>query len=280
MLVAEKQHSMLKVPFDIPASGDEQWFLLRSDAHHDSAQSDNRMEKSHLDEAVERDAYVLDYGDLFDAMQSPHDRRRSMGGRKSDHMIDQYFNQVLDDAEEFYAPYASRILLMARGNHETSVIDHNGFDLTRELVRRLNVNHGGNINAGEYDGWVRFKPLMRQTVQSAITMYYTHGSGGSSPVTRGVIKSNRRAVYLPDADIVVSGHTHQSWAVPIPRYRLDKYGKVVIEEQLHVQLPSYKRPGEWERQKEFAPPPQHGAYWLKIWNKGIHGVKFDVQRAM
>jgi predicted phosphodiesterase len=271
---------MTRIRFSLPRVGDEQWFLLRSDAHHDSAQADNRMEREHLDEAVARDAYVLDFGDLFDAMQSPHDRRASMGGRKSDHMIDQYFNQVLDDAEEFYAPYASRILMLARGNHENSVIDYNGFDLTRELVRRLNVNHGGAIHAGGYDGWVRFKPRLRQTVDYAITLYYTHGSGGSSPVTRGVIKTNRRAVYLPDADIVVSGHTHQSWMVPIPRYRISALGVVAVEEQLHVQLPSYKRPGEWERQREFAPPPQHGAYWLRVWNRGRAGIRFDVQRAI
>jgi hypothetical protein len=276
-VLAEKQNEQIRVPVYLPKVGDEQWFLLRSDAHHDSAQADNALEKRHLDEAVERDAYILDFGDLFDAMQGPHDKRRSQDGQKPEHKKPGYFNQILYDAEDFYAPYASRFLLLSRGNHENSVISHTDFDLTDGLARSLN-KRGGNVQVTGYDGWVRFCVTMRKTVKASILMYYTHGNGGDSPVTDGVILAKRRAVFLPDADIVVSGHIHKFWDKPVPRDHISPDGIVTTRFQLHVQLPSYKKHGAWEKSKGFA-PALLGAYWLRIWGEK-DGVKFDVQRAM
>ena len=50
--------------------------LLRSDAHHDSVHNLRDMEKRHLEEAIRDGAYILDAGDLFDAMQGRNDPRR------------------------------------------------------------------------------------------------------------------------------------------------------------------------------------------------------------
>ena len=57
----------LKIPVTRNA-GWEQWALLTSDRHIDSPKSDTRMQRRHLDLAAERGAFVLDMGDLFDAM--------------------------------------------------------------------------------------------------------------------------------------------------------------------------------------------------------------------
>ena len=58
-----------EVTFEVPRSGWEQWFLLSSDRHHDNAHTNWAMETRHLDEAVQKNAGILDFGDLFCAMQ-------------------------------------------------------------------------------------------------------------------------------------------------------------------------------------------------------------------
>ena len=63
--------------------------------------------------------------------------------------------------------------------------------------------------------------------RSAFNVAYSHGSGGTAPVTRGVIKTNRRSVVFPDADIFLSGHIHERWAMEIPRIRLTEQGEGV-----------------------------------------------------
>ncbi len=260
---ADRLGDMTRVRFSLPHVGDEQWFLLRSDAHHDSPYARNAIEKRHLDEAAERGAGVLDFGDLFDAMQSPHDPRRSMRGRRADHMTDAYFNVLLDDAEAFYAPYADRILLLGEGNHEGAVTRNCGFDLTRELVRRLN-GRGGTVQRGGYCGWVRFSCTYKDTRMISWDMFYTHGSGGNAPVTEGLIQQNRRKVMAADADIIVAGHIHRSHAVPDTTWRCNAKGIVEARPRLAIQVPGYKALDDWAMSRGFAPPPAHGAYWLRF----------------
>jgi hypothetical protein len=65
------------VIFDAVSDGWEQWILLRSDAHHDSTQCERKLEYQHLDDAVKRDALIVDFGDTLDAMQGKFDKRKS-----------------------------------------------------------------------------------------------------------------------------------------------------------------------------------------------------------
>jgi len=98
-------------------------------------------------------------------------------------------------------------------------------------------------------------------------VYYDHGSGGSAPVTRGVIKTNRRAVMVPDADIVLSGHIHERWVVNVPRIRLSPTkAEERYEEQIHASSGTYKRESlqeGWAAEKGFAPPAV-GGLWLEM----------------
>lgn len=248
--------------------GFEQWFLLSSDRHWDSPDSDRAMQRRHLDEAAERNALILDFGDLIDGMGGRNDRRASKSGIRAEHNVDGYFTELINGAVDWYKPYAHLFALIATGNHESAVLRHNEIDLTRQIVRLLNAETGSSIHAGQYAGWVRLN-FRRQGRASAgrHVIRYTHGSGGASPVTRGVIQTNRRAVYLPDAHTVLSGHTHQAWKVPIIRERLSEQGRVYFDEQTHVQIPSYKRSSlhtGFAAERGFAPTPL-GAWWLRFW---------------
>ena len=244
-----------------------QWFLLRSDAHHDSTSADQAMEERHLKEAVARDALICDIGDLFDCMNGRYDKRADREHLRPEYQHGPYMNRLVDVAYERYRPYADRWLLMSPGNHETAVAKHNDFDLTQQLFSRLRP-HAPLLNLGKYQGFVRIM-VGRGKAQrcGSLAIAYHHGFGGSAPVTRGVIQTNRMAIAYPDADIVWSGHTHTEFYLSIARLRLIQ-DAVKRDEQIHIRSPGYKEDTShgsgWAVEKGFM-PQSLGAWWLKVW---------------
>jgi hypothetical protein len=104
--------------------------------------------------------------------------------------------------------------------------------------------------------------------QLSVRLKYFHGAGGEAPVTRGVIQTNRQAVYLPDADIVVNGHSHNSYYIPISRERLSAKGRQYFDIQHHLRTPGYKQSyGDgaqgWDVTRGGVPKPI-GACWVKL----------------
>lgn len=76
-IVEHVSRNVLNVKFDNISAGWEQYILLSSDRHHDSKWTDRDLELEHLEKAKERNAYVIDVGDMFDVMQGKFDPRRS-----------------------------------------------------------------------------------------------------------------------------------------------------------------------------------------------------------
>lgn len=247
--------------------GDEFCFLLRSDAHHDNPECDQRLEEKHLKEAKERRAGIIDNGDLFCAMQGRWDKRSDKSKLRPEHREGRYLDLLVNTAAEFYEPYAENFLVIGEGNHETGILRHHETNITERLVERLNTKRKTKIQAGGYSGWIRFLCQCNNSRFSK-KLYRYHGTGGGGPVTRGVIQTNRLAVFTPDADIVLTGHTHDSWVVPIARQRLNDAGAVYHDEQLHIRPPGYKDGwgdgyGGWEIERMLGPKPK-GAHWLYI----------------
>lgn len=256
------------VRFDNVAGGWEQWILLSSDRHHDSVRCNRELELRHLKLAKERKAAIIDVGDLFDVMQGKFDPRRSYSGLRPEYKVDTYLDEIVRDAAEFYKPYAHNFLLFGRGNHDQGIIKNNGVDLISNLVYALNSQTGSHIYAGGYGGWVRFQFTIQKTVSKSLNLKYFHGAGGGGPVTRGVIQTNRQAVYLPDADIVVNGHTHNSFIVPIARERLSDRGVVVQDTSWYLRTPTYANDygngtGGWHVER-WGEPKSMGAVWLHL----------------
>ena len=262
--------------------GWEQWCLLRADAHADHPDSDRGLQKAHLEEARERGAPIFDFGDFFCAMQNAHDPRASHDALRAEHMRKDYLNSLVESVVEQCAPYANLWALWAQGNHETGIVKHHGFDLTKDVARRMQTEHSGIGFSGGYRGWVQFMFKVRQSASFQKKLFYTHGRGGRAPATKGVAKTARRAAYLPDADIVVSGHIHTDFRVMLARLCLSNQGVESVGEQLHVQLPSYKPSSfldtsSWESIHEMPPEPI-GAAWLIF--KYRHGkMHIDALRA-
>lgn len=267
--VIEKSRNVHFIKHQLKSTQEEDsfWVLLSFDRHHDNPKSDNVMEKRHLDLARKRNAIIIDGGDLFCAMQGKYDPRSDKRDLKPEHQTGDYLDKLVSTAADFYGPYADLFAVMAPGNHETAISKRHETNLTERLVTMLNDRHGSKIKVGGFSGWIKFQMLVWSECVTT-NLWYHHGYGGDAPVTKGVIQTNRQSVYLPDAHIVATGHTHNEWQFPIPRIRLSDKGKVSHDEQLHLKVPSYKEEyvdgyGGWHIERG-GPPKPTGAVWLRM----------------
>lgn len=247
----------------------ERWYLLMSDIHHDSVYCNRELETAHLNEALARNAQIIMLGDIFDAMQGRFDPRRSMVELRPEYRREDYYDFIVRDLGDYLAPYAKNILLIGRGNHETAVLKNANTDLIDRLAFYLNSMHGGRVVTGGFGGWVRFMFEMLGVPNMSYALKYFHGAGSEAPVTRGVIQTNRQAVYLPDADVVVNGHNHNLYYVPICRERLSGKGQPYQDIQHHVRIPGYKQEyadgsGGWTVERGGVPKPI-GAVWMRMY---------------
>lgn len=266
--VDEVSGNVHTIHFDNISSGWKQLILLTGDRHHDSPHTDKRLEKLHLDTALDLDAPVIDGGDWFDAMQGRDDPRRSRDDLTADLTRDDYFDALVDQAEEFYTPYAHLLTVLGIGNHETSVRKRSGTDLTNRFTHRMRRASGlGWPYRGGYGGYVRLQ-FNRGAHQQSLLLKYFHGSGGGGPVTKGVIKTNRHAVVYPDADIVAMFHIHEAWVMPITREKITRGGRIYKQNQWHICVPSYKDEygegsGGWHVETG-KPPKPIGCAWIEL----------------
>lgn len=216
-------------------------FMLASDIHLDSVASDYNLFESHLKQAEELQAPVLINGDLFDAMQGRYDPRRSPEKLKKEFRVSSYFDAlVLWHAHQLKKFKNIPLLIIGKGNHETSVTKNVGTDLVERLVHDLRLN-GVNAIAAGYWGYIRIKFAYKKGTQSASTrIYFHHGKSSNAQVTRGVIQTNRQGVYVKDAELVHNGHLHDAYAMPIKVERLNQKTLATrTEVQWYVRTPGY-----------------------------------------
>ena len=281
---AHHNFHIVTVPTMGATTGDEVFrALLRSDAHHDSPHNLWKMEESHLKQAMEYGAPILDAGDCFDVMQTRRDPRREMGGKQAEHERLNYMDRVVEDAATDYAPYAPNWVMLGEGNHESAILKHLGTDMPERLATMLRERADTNVRKGGYFGWVKFKFHICGAHISKLVAYY-HGTGGGAPVTQGVIHSQRNSRKYPDADVVWTGHLHTEWAMTWARFRANRYNRLYEDEQLHICTPGYKRIQNPSRGFEVErcgnEPKPVGAAWLTFrWEATTKTIIVDRERA-
>ncbi len=270
-----------EVRFKVPDSDWEQWVHLSADHHFDSTQCDRQLLKEHYELAKQRNALSFVFGDIFDVMQGKYDPRKNYDELRPEYKGANYLDLVVDDAAKFYGQYADHIGVITLGNHESTLERRMGTNLIDRLVERLRMQ-GANAWSGGYTGYIIFRFLVHQTKRSSIILKYHHGmGGGNAPVTRGVIQSNRMAVMFPDADIVVSGHNHESWSVPIQQEKLSQRGRITKRPQWHIRVPSYKDGWGSKVDKGFdvekGTPKPRGCVWLRFYpgNTMRNEIRFE-----
>lgn len=236
-------------------------YLLISDVHFDSPHCDRKMLQRHLNEAVDRNAGIMVFGDYFDSMQGRRDKRGNKGDLREEYKVSNYLDKLVDLSTEFLEPYKNNIILMSMGNHESAYLQHLETDLLGRLIQQLDVPH---IQHGGYQGFVRFQHLVTSTSKRTTTLFYHHGNWGGV-VNRGTQSTARFASITPDADIVVTGHTHSRWLMPHAQFKLTQNGTTEVVSQMHVKVGGYKeefsKGSGWATEK-LVMPGDLGGWWL------------------
>lgn len=259
---AKKLNDILQIDVEAkPTTKWEQWVMLRSDCHWDNVKSDRALQRLHLKKAQDRNAIVLDGGDLFCAMQGKGDPRSSKNAVRAEHNKTNYLDALVNTATKWHQPFKDQFAMLAHGNHELGVYDRKETDLTERLAYNLGVT------AMPITGFVRFIFRVGASRYSYL-LHYHHGYGGGGPVTKDVIQANRKAVYT-DADIVWSGHTHDSWWLTQPKLEVSKNGSIRKRLQHHIKTPTYKDDydaghSNWANTKGHPPKPL-GCMWLRFY---------------
>lgn len=209
-------------------------FFVTSDVHFDSIHCNRSQFFKDLNFAVEHDARIFIIGDFFDAMQGRFDPRRDMSKVRPEYRYEDYYDRIVKDAIEKLKPYSANLMLFTDGNHEASVLKNANTDLTGRLVDGLS-RAKTPVYRGGYGGI-----LLLNDGGYITPAKYFHGSGGEAPVTRGAIQTNRQAVFLPDFKIILNGHSHHSYWIPIVRERVSDSGAHYFDIQHHVRTPGYQ----------------------------------------
>jgi hypothetical protein len=263
--------TITRVWADLPTKDDCLWVLLRGDAHHDNPHSDHDLQRKHLDEALERDAVILDVGDLFCAMAGKADPRMVKHGvtRPEHAMASDYFDSLVRHNADFLLPYASNLVVIGEGNHETAVRKKNETCLTTRLVERINTKAGTSVVAGGYGGWLHFTLNTHGRI-CTVALKYFHGSGGGGLMSFDTLRVRRQASFIPGADVVVCGHVHERWSLEIAQEVLHTNGAFRIERKVqhHVRVGTYKDEygegkGGWHIERG-GPPKPDGGYWMRL----------------
>lgn len=241
--------------------------LLISDVHWDNPKCDRNLLRKHLEQAKEIGADVLLNGDTFCLMQGAYDPRKSKSDIRPEHNKANYLDEVINDAIEWFSPYAHLIKVVGYGNHETNILKRQETDVIDRFVFGLNSANNSNVQVGGYGGWIVYT-FIRQNSKKSYRIKYFHGSGGGGPVTKGVIQFNRMSTMIEGADMVWMGHVHEDHELSYTIERINSSNKVELKEILMVRTPTYKEEynegkGGWHVERG-APPKALGGRWLEL----------------
>lgn len=265
-----KKGDIFECQFTYGNSDWEQWVLLMSDEHFDSPDCERALLKKHHEQAKAKGAPIFKFGDVFDCMGGKYDPRSHKGDIRPEHNRKDYFDAITRDAAKFYSDYP--VAFISDGNHEENVLKRHETDLIGNLAERLGASRGC------YSGFLRFS--FYNNVGSSkrkFDIYYNHGGGGNSPVTKGVISTNRRGVAY-DADMFVSGHNHNRWHVEMMRQYVDKMGTIKARPQNHINLGTYKgKPKNVNQFESNFPAPNLGGVWLRFYQEDVRNHVIGVQ---
>ena len=259
--------------------------LLLSDIHWDNPKCDRDLLKRHLDQAKEIEADVLLNGDTFCLMQGAYDPRKNKSDIRPEHNKANYLDAVVNDAVQWFSPYAHLIKVVGYGNHETNILKRQETDVIERFVYGLNSTNETNVEVGGYGGWIVYR-FQRNNGEgrTRFSIKYFHGSGGGGPVTKGTIQFNRMSTMVEGADMIWMGHVHEDHELTYTVERLSPSNKVWLKDILMVRTATYKEEynegkGGWHVERGASPKPL-GGRWLELhperkWHSGYEEVRVN-----
>jgi hypothetical protein len=115
-------------------------------------------------------------------------------------------------------PYVDLIDVIGLGNHETSTLKYQDFDLVDMLITLLNERRNTSLQPichGGYTGFIRFVYTRNGGHGRKFDVFYNHGQGGNAEVTDGIIDLKRYCSWV-SSDLIWLGHKHKRLAVELP----------------------------------------------------------------
>ena len=256
------------------AAQERQRILFISDEHWDNTYCDRNLLGRHLAEAVESQTPVVRVGDTFCAMQGKWDRRADRSQLRPEHQGNNYLDDLVSTAVDWYKPYAPAIALSLLGNHETAIVDRHQTNLlerwhaaTRQTCKRYRGMVAG------YWAFLSIQLLVTVGKNLSQIAYLHHGYGGGGEVTRGMIDQSRTRGQAV-ADLYVSGHIHRRNSDENMILELDPAFKTIRRrQQLFLRCGSYKDDSRctWHNSKGRAARPL-GGWWLELSHRYDHSL--------
>jgi hypothetical protein len=247
-------------------------FLFISDVHFDSVKCDRPRLFRHLERAEAEGFLVFIFGDLFDLMGGKYDPRSSYSDIRPEYKSITYLDDVIEDTYERLKKYTC-IRFIGRGNHETN-IEKRMHTSPLDRLAQMYPKERRPLVAG-YSGWLKIVYQKENTRRQTVSMvHYHHGYGGNAKRSKGVLNVDLDQMQFPDADLIMRGHTHQKWHVPITVDRVQiKSMRMYQNTTHHLQLGSYKMLGDrfagWATEKGFN-TPRLGGWFAELNHNSNH----------
>jgi len=152
---------------------------------------------------TDHNTYFFGGGDLVDSICVKDFRyQKSNDAMPGNANID----EQVDYAEQLLEPIKDKIIGLGMGNHEWTILDRSGSNLTNRLCRRLDCKNIG------YDGMIRLRLRENGMRVRTVTIRWHHGWGGSTRTEGGSLTKYGKDLANFDADLFCFGHDHQKWA--------------------------------------------------------------------
>ncbi len=245
-----------------------QEFLFISDVHFDSTKCDRELLDKHLRQAKQRGASVFKFIASFYLLPGTWVPRGNYSDLRPEYKSINYLDAVIDDTIEYLTPYKDVVRFFGLGNHETNISKRMHISPLDRVIQALK-GRGGDQHIGGYSGWLILQVMRPNEKRTAVTsnIHYHHGYGGNAPRSKGVLRVDLDQMQFPDAHVVLRGHTHQKWYVPLTVDRVTNAGRQYQETTHHVQMGSYKLLGDryagWAVEKGFN-TPRLGGWWASF----------------
>ena len=267
MIAQKKAHNFHRYTFENNKEHAVFEFLLTSDWHFDNPKTNRKLLFNHLDEAKSRNAKIIINGDMLCLMQGKYDPRKAKSAIMPEHNGNDYLDLVINDTAQKMLPYAKNILQINIGNHESSVSERSETNILMRLVERINAFAGSDIQLGAYMGYINMS-FQRGLNNFACNIAYDHGHWGGV-ITKGALAVSRHASIFPNADVIMSGHTHDGWIMTHNRYIMNhNKGIVEVKKQWHVKTGTYKEEfdsGQGWAVEKIGMPKHLGSCWMKVY---------------
>lgn len=245
------------------------------DTHMDSRLYDAQAFQHDMRRAKKEGRRCITTGDIFNAVKlnDPRYMKHTLHKRFMDSGDDAVMDAIVDYAFTQIDPYFDMIDVMSIGNHEATMIKHDGTNLVTRLIKMLNDKHSHESHRIQY-GTNMYYLVYRFRIKATSTKLYTilvhHGTANMGK-SKGLscVSKFREAGYI--YDLFLFGHGHQFvatrgvWVRPmVDRMYAEDYDLQVTKCRA-VQTGTYKKnilrgDSTWEEDKAFELAEIGGAF--------------------